>query len=131
MTKETVFSLEAASLREDLKGKRAELRKNPADRVFELKIEAMEEQVRRLDRNHDARVKRVQQHEADAKQREQAARVELETRLMDDYRKSAPGTTEAEAKAALPDLLHRHRLGEIERHEQHLADARRRIRQVF
>lgn len=129
--KETVFSLEAARLRDDIKAKRAELRTNPANRLLELDIEAVEARVTQLDRQHAHWIGFEAQQEADAKQRDAAARAELEARLMADYRQRAPGTTQEEAKVALPDLLHRHRLGEQERMDGVLVEAKRRLGPIF
>lgn len=129
-TRETVFSLEATRLRDDIKAKRAELRTNPANRVLELDIEAREARLTQVDRQHADWVGAENQRAADAKKQGADARVELEARLMADYRKAGPGTSLAvEAKAALPDLLHRHRLAEQDRMAAALAEQRRRLGQ--
>ncbi len=126
-TRETVFSLEAARLRDDIKTKRAELRTNPANRLLELDIEAREARLTQADRQHADWIGAENQRAADAKKQDADARAELEARLMADYRKAGPGTTEAEAKAALPDLLHRHRLAEQDRMDAALVEAKQRI----
>lgn len=126
-TKETVFSLESARIEARLAEQREQLRRNPADRVLELDIEAGDERVRQLRRDHAVHV-RVDQERAQADAaRAQAARAEQEAELTSAYIASAPGVTAAEAKAALPDLLHRYRLGEQDRLDAALADQRRRI----
>ncbi len=129
--KETVFSLEAARLRDDIKAKRAELRTNPANRTLELDIEAVEARVAQADRQHTHWSEVEARREADVKKQDADARAELEARLITDYRKSAPGTTEQEAKAALPDLLHRHRLAEQDRMDGVLAETKRRLGSIF
>lgn len=124
----TVFSLEADRIDRQIREQRDQLRRNPADRLLELAIEADEERVRILRRDHAAAVKRAQDREAAAQAREQADRAALEARLMSEYRAAAPGTTEEDARAALPDLLHRHRLAQLDQHDAALETARRRIR---
>ncbi|MGI8406325.1 MAG: hypothetical protein ACR2OE_16465 [Thermomicrobiales bacterium] len=123
----TVFKLEADRIEETLKEQRQQLRANPADRVLELKIEAAEERVGMLRRDHKQHVTREQQREAAALAREQDARAELEATLMATYIAAAPGTTDAEATAALPDRLHRQRLAEQERLNGALALVRQRL----
>ena len=124
---ETVYSLEASRTEARLAGQREQLRANPANRVLELDIEAGDERVRQLRRDHAGHVRVEQARAADATKQGADARAALEARLMADYRKAGPGVTEAEAKAALPDLLHRHRLAEQDRLAAMLADQRRRI----
>ena len=124
---ESVFSLEATRLRDAIKTMRAELRTNPANRVLELGIEAREARLTQVDRQHADWVGAEKQRAADATKRDADARRELEARLMADYRKAGPGTTETEAKAALPDLLHHHRLAEQDRMAAALAVQRRRV----
>ncbi len=51
----------------------------------------------------------------------------LEAELMSAYIASAPGTTAAEAEAALPALLRRHRIAELDRRDAALVEAKRRI----
>jgi len=116
---ESVFSLEATRLRDAIKTMRAELRTNPANRVLELGIEDREARLTQVDRQHADWVGAEKQRAADAKKQDADARRELEARLMADYRAAGPGVTEAEARAALPDLLHRHLIAEQDR----LADA--------
>jgi hypothetical protein len=125
-TKTTVHSLTANAKRDELKTMRAELAKG-YDRILELRIEATEAEIERLERAHKYAVDRQAKQDAEEAARTKRQREELERTLMDDYRKRAPGTTEAEAKAALPDLLHRHRLKEQDRMDAELAEARRRI----
>jgi len=129
MTKETIFSLEADRIEARLAGERQQLRADPANRILELAIADGDERVRQLLRDHDAHVRVERDREAADAARAQAARTELEQRLMADYRASAPGTTETEARAALPDILHRHRLGEQARLDAALVEAKRRIGQ--
>ena len=124
---ESVFSLEATRLRDAIKTMRAELRTNPANRVLELDIEAREARVVQVDRQHADWVGAENQRAADAKKQDADARRELEARLMADYRAAGPGVTEAEARAALPDLLHRHRIAELDRRDAALVEAKRRI----
>ncbi len=126
-TKESVFSLQSARLRDDIKAKRAELRTNPANRVLELDIEAREARVAQVDQQHADWVGAEKQRAADATKRDADARTELEQRLMDEYRQAAPGTTAAEAQVALPDLLHRFRLAEQDRLDVAFAVQRRRV----
>ena len=124
---ESVFSLEATRLRDAIKTMRAELRTNPANRVLELGIEDREARLTQVDRQHADWVGAEKQRAADATKRDADARTELEQRLMDEYRQAAPGTTAAEAQAALPDLLHRFRLGEQDRLAAALVEAKKRI----
>jgi hypothetical protein len=128
-TEETVYSLEADRIEARLRDQREQLRRTPGDRILELTIEADVEKVRQLRRDHDAHVGAEQQREAADAARAQAARTKLEQRLMDEYRQAAPGTTAAEAQVALPDLLHRHRLGEQDRLADALIEAKQRIGQ--
>lgn len=124
---ESVFSLESARIEARLAEQRQQLRRNPADRVLELDIAAGDERVRQLRRDHAVHV-RVEQERAQAdRQRDQDARAALEAKLTSAYIASAPGVTAVEAKAALPDLLHRHRLAEQDRLDAALVEQRRRI----
>jgi hypothetical protein len=123
----TVFSLEAARLRDNVRVKRDALRRN-YDRIRELEIEAMEQRIEQLDRDHATAMKHQRDREKARTENEQRNRAELEARLMREYRESSPGTTETEAKAALPDLLHRHRLAEQDKLDAARAEARRRLR---
>ncbi len=75
-----------------------------------------------------AKYERDQGREDDSAARARQARADLETQLMADYVKSVPGTTDAEAKAALPDLLHRHRLAQQDRDAEARSVARYRNR---
>ena len=124
---ESIFSLEGARLRDGIKTMRAELRTNPANRVLELGIEDREARLTQVDRQHADWVGAEKQRAADATKRDADARTELEQRLMDEYRQAAPGTTAAEAQVALPDLLHRFRLGEQDRLAAALVEAKKRI----
>ncbi len=123
----TVFQLEADRIDETLKGQRQHLRATPGDRVLELQIEAAEARVRILRRDHKDHVTREQEREAAEAQREQDARAELEAKLMASYIAASPGTTAAEATAALPDLCHRHQLAQLDAQADALALAKRRI----
>ena len=123
----TVFQNEADRLETNLAEQRQQLRANPANRVLELAIADGDERVRQLRRDHDAHVHVEREREAADAARAQAARAELEAKLMAGYRKAGPGITEAEAKAALPDLLHRARLAEQDRLDAAFAAQRRRI----
>jgi len=124
---ETIFSLESARIEARLAGQRQQLRANPADRVLELDIEAGDERARQLRRDHDVHVRVERDREAADAARAQAARAELEAKLVADYRAAGPGITETEARAALPDLLHRHLIGEQGRMADAFAAQRRRI----
>ena len=124
---ESIFSLEGARLRDGIKTMRAELRANPTNRVLELAIEDREARLTQVDRQHADWVGAEKQRAADATKRDADARTELEQRLMDEYRQAAPGTTAAEAQVALPDLLHRFRLGEQDRLAAALVEAKKRI----
>ena len=126
-TEESVFSLEAIRLRDGIKTMRAELRTNPTNRVLELDISAREARLAQVDQQHADWVGAENQRAADATKRDADARTELEQRLMDEYRQAAPGTTAAEAQVALPDLLHRFRLGEQDRLAAALVEAKKRI----
>ena len=128
-TMTTVFQNEADRLETNLAEKRRQLRANPADRALELAIEDGDERRRQLLRDHDVHVGVERDREAADAARAQAARTELEQRLMAEYRQAAPGTTAAEAQVALPDLLHRHRLGEQDRLADALIEAKQRIGQ--
>jgi len=130
-TKESVFSLQAIRLRDDIKAKRAELRTNPTNRLLELDIEDREARLTQVDQQHADWVGAEKQREADARKQDADARTALESRLMDEYRQAAPGTTAAEAQAALPDLLHRFRLAEQDRMDAMLVEQRRRLGPVF
>ncbi len=123
----TVFQLEADRIDETLKEQRQHLRANPGDRALELQIEAAEERVGMLRRDHKQHVTREQQREAAAVAREQDARTELEAKLKQTYMQASPGTTEAEATDALSDLLHRHRLSQLDAQADALAQVRQRI----
>jgi len=124
---ESIFSLEGARLRDGIKTMRAELRTNPTNRVLELAIEDREARLTQVDRQHADWVGAEKQRAADATKRDADARTELEQRLMDEYRQAAPGTTAAEVQVALPDLLHRFRLGEQDRLAAALVEAKKRI----
>jgi len=124
---ETVFNLEADRIEARLAGQREQLRRTPGDRILELAIAADVEKVRQLRRDHDVHAGVERAREAADAARAQAARAELEAKLMAGYRKAGPGITEAEAKAALPDLLHRARLAEQDRLDAAFAAQRRRI----
>ena len=126
-TEQSIFSLQADRLRADIKTKRAELRANPTNRVLELAIEDREARLAQVDQQHADWVGVETQRAADATKRDADARTELEQRLMADYRATGPAITEAEARAALPDLLHRHRLGEQDRLADAFAAQRRRV----
>jgi hypothetical protein len=97
-------------------------------RKAELETERLEQQLvnAQLAAAHRAKIER--QREADATQREADARAALERRLMAAYRAASPGTTDAEARAALPDLLHRHRLAELDKQDAAIAAVKRSIR---
>jgi len=123
----TVFEAEADRIETRLAGQREQLRRTPGDRILELAIAAGVEKVRQLRRDHDVHVGVERAREAADAARAQAARAELEARLMDEYIAAAPGTTAAEAQVALPDLLHRHRLAERDRMDAALVEAKRRI----
>lgn len=125
----TVFKLEADRIEETLKEQRQQLRANP-DRVLELKIEAAEERVRILQKQDDHHTRVAAEREAAAVARERDARAALEAKLKQTYMQAAPGTTDAEATAALPDLLHRHRIAEQERLNEALAQTKRRIGRI-
>ena len=124
---ETVFSLESARIEARLAEQREQLRRTPGDRVLELDIADGDERARRLRRDHDVHVRVERDREAADAARAQAARAALEAELMSAYIASAPGTTAAEAKAALPDLLHRARLSEQDRLDAALVEQRRRV----
>jgi len=124
---ETVFSLEANRIEARLADQRQQLRRTPGDRVLELDIAAGDERVRQLRRDHAVHVRVEQERAADATKQGADARAELEARLMADYRAAGPGITETEARAALPDLLHRHLIGEQGRMAAALAEQRRRL----
>jgi hypothetical protein len=126
-TKDTVHSLTAARKRDELTAMRAELRQG-YDRLLELRIEATEAEIERLDRDHATAMKHQRDREKARAENEQRNRAELEARLMQEYREASPGTTEAEARAALPDLLHRHRLKEQDKLDAARAEAYRRLR---
>ncbi len=123
----TVFEAEADRIETRLAGQREQLRRTPGDRVLELAIAAGVEKVRQLRRDHDSHTRHEQQREADHARREQEAREQLEAKLVADYRAAGPGITETEARAALPDLLHRHRIAELDRRDAALVEAKRRI----
>jgi hypothetical protein len=106
---------------------------DPLDRrVVELNLADLGSIPAAAKDNEAARVARAETLDAERtakrEEREQRERAELEGRLVREYIASAPGTTEAEAKAGLPDLLHRHRLAELDAHDAELATARLRVR---
>jgi hypothetical protein len=105
---------------------------DPQSPSFEAKSRGYEEKLERQLTNSEIFLARVyernQAQEDDEDQRAANSRAELETSLTAAYMASAPGTSEAEAKAALPDLLHRHRLGQQDRDAEALDRARRRNR---
>ncbi len=47
---------------------------------------------------------------------------------MDTYMQASPGTTDAEAKAALPELMHQHRMRQMGKQEELVAAALTRYR---
>lgn len=128
MTKqETVHSLEAARVREDITVKKAELKKNPADRVLELKIEDLETRVTRLDRDHKRVVDREQRREAAASQREQDAAAAEEAELRRQYTAAMPGdVSDAQWDSVRESVLHRHRLSQMDHVDREIAKAARR-----
>ncbi len=123
----TVFETEADRIEARLADQRQQLRANPANRALELDIEAGDERVRQLRRDHAVHVRVENQRAADATKRDAEARAALEAKLVADYRAAGPGITETEARAALPDLLHRHRIAELDRRDAALVEARQRI----
>jgi len=123
----TVFETEADRIEARLTDQRQQLRANPANRVLELAIADGDERVRQLRRDHAVHVRVEQERAADATQRDADARAALEAKLVADYRAAGPGITETEARAALPDLLHRHRIAELDRRDAALVEAKRRI----
>ncbi len=126
-TTETVYSLEADRLETNLRDQRQQLRANPANRILELAIADGDERRRQLLRDHDAHVRVERDREAASAARAQAAREALEAKLTSAYIASAPGVSAADAQAALPDLLHRHRLAEQDRLDAALVEQRRRV----
>jgi hypothetical protein len=112
--------------------KRAIFPPDPSSPSFEPRQRGYDEELERQLTNSEMYLTRVyeldQAREDNAAQRAAAARADLEAKLMLQYKASVPGTTDAEAKQALPDLLHRHRLTEQERDAEALAVARRRNR---
>lgn len=127
---QTIHSLTAATRREELAEMKARLRKGH-DRVLELDIEKKEQEIARLDRNHKSIVEGKRTRDAEEAARIKREREALERRLMDEYIRSAPGTTEAEARAALPELLHRYRLAGQDREKAQVAEARRNIDRII
>lgn len=83
---------------------------------------------------HNARLELTNRYElerdreAEARKREADERAALEAKLKADYIAAAPGTSEADAERALPDLLHRHRLAQLDQREKDVAVAKSRIR---
>jgi hypothetical protein len=128
MTEKSFLHLQAERLTEQLVAKRAELRTNPADRVLALEIEDLERRRDATQATADHHAKLAADRDAEAKRREQEARSALEQALMDDYRKASPGTTQEEARAALPDLLHRHRLAQLDAEAAAVAAVKRQFR---
>ena len=91
-------------------------------RIAELERDRLERRLADA-RQTDERIAALEaERAAEQEARAQRVRDELDQRLMAEYRVAVPGTTEAEAKQALPELRHRHRLAEIERREQEIAD---------
>jgi hypothetical protein len=93
----------------------------------EVETERLEPQLvnAQLAAAHRAKIQR--QREADAPQREAAARTAVGQAVMDDYRPASPGTTEEDARAALPELLHRHHLTHLDAETAAIAAVKRRI----
>ena len=87
-------------------------------------IENLQKWIRDIEAGQRRRAGEAAERAQQDAQREQDARAKLERQLMDTYRQAAPGTSEDEAKAALPDLLHRRRLEQMNRHEEQVAKAR-------
>lgn len=121
----TYESLDTKETRRELANAKAKLRENPADRLTELTIERLTKQLSNSEL-HDQRVADLNaKREAEAQEREQQAAADLELRLKAQYIAAAPGTTETEAEQALPDLLHKHRLEQMNEFGSQVARARR------
>ena len=92
----------------------------------------LEQLLERAEENETIRVAAKQERRAaeDARPRERTAEAaqELARQLMDTYMQASPGTTDAEAKAALPELLHKHRMRQIGKQEELVAEALSRYR---
>lgn len=97
------------------------------DAYLEERDTLLANQIRNAELELTRRYELACDREQQAQQREQDERAALESRLKADYRAAAPGTTDADADAALPDLLHRHRLAQLDQHEAAVQTARRRI----
>ncbi len=123
-------------IREALKEERTAYRSAAAgshdEHIAQLNIGNLEATLERAETNERIGTERKQEREAaeDAKTRERTAEAaqELERKLMDTYMQASPGTTDAEAKAALPDLLHQHRMRQIGKQEELVAAALTRYR---
>lgn len=124
----SVFSLEADRYREELRDKRARLRRNPGDRLLELDIESQEERVRILDRDHAAIVKRDQDRAAAEKARLLAQADEREEALRLRFEQRFPGGSDQDYQALRPALLAElsNESAAVERDA--MAESRRRVR---
>lgn len=89
--------------------------------------ELLANQTRNAELELTRRYELARDREQQATAREREERAALEAQLKADYMAAAPGTSEADAERALPDLLHRHRLARIDEHEAAFQTARRRM----
>ncbi len=100
------------------------------EHIAQLNIGNLEATLERAEENETIRVAAKQERRAaeDAKTRERTAEAaqELERKLMDTYMQASPGTTDAEAKAALPELMHQHRMRQIGKQDELVAANARR-----
>lgn len=87
----------------------------------------LDQQIRNAELGLTRIYERDRDAEADAAKRGADERATLEASLVANYRAASPGTTEAEARAALPDLLHRHRLAQMNQQDENVARARLRM----
>lgn len=88
----------------------------------------LDQQIRNAELGLTRSYERDRDAEAAAAKRRADERAALEASLLANYRAASPGTTEAEARAALPDLLHRHRLAQMTQQDESVALARSRFR---
>lgn len=123
-------------IREALKEERAAYRSAAAgshdEHIAQLNIGNLEATLERAETNARIRTERLAGLQAaeDAKTEahNERERNELEARLFAGYKAASPGTTEQEARDALPDLLHRHRLAEMDRDDRLVTQAAARMK---
>jgi len=123
-TSANIYDVPVKQAEQELADARARQDAEPNNFTHQHPVERAEQRLLAAKAQRDFSLKIDAEHEAAREQRERRAREELEHQLIKEYMAAAPGTTEADAKAALPQLLHRHRLDEMGRVDREVAKAR-------